>query len=335
MRGKLFSLEDRKHIAENAVKVQVNSTGVEFRIVDMQAAIKYLRTKRYEMGLSPFINISPIHEDQLKDRSYSIAMFNDKEFDVIYGKFLGFSSNGEPRFHRYSISEYMSFDITQNGDAEIWIMLLFFSKLEGSVNEDNPYFRIFDDSQVALDNVKKAELFAKAMGRIKSMGLKDKLYFIRYAYPGKTISSSFNDNILDGLLLEEAMKNPDTFNRLYESKTRSISEVFHSGIHTGVIQNVQEQGFVFEGFNLGISELDAITTLSKDNTILSSVLDRISKHDGVLRGIVSNTQNRKKMEEKETKSKESEKENKNPNENHGNSQSLDDGANDSSEDQFV
>jgi hypothetical protein len=299
MRTILFSLEDRRWVAENAVRELENSNNVKYRVVDLDKLIKKVRKSRFEKGLSPQISIMPIHEDALKERNYSFSMFYDREFGVYYGKFLGFSSNGEPKFKSFTMRNSIDLDITYDGDAELWCLIVFFRKLEGSVNQDDPYFKVYDESSESLKNTVKAQLFATAMGRIKSMSMKEKVYFIRYAYPAKNLSSNYTEDVLDGVLYEMAMNNPSEFNSKFASRSRSIGEVFQSGIQTGVIQNMQDGGYVFEGLNIGLTDMDVMNFLSKDNTVLSSVLDRIAKSDNILQGIVKNSNLVKNIKESE------------------------------------
>lgn len=290
MRGELFTLEDRAWAAENAKKTLENRiTGTKVEIVDLEKVIKYLREKRYRMGLSPNISILPIKEDPMKERSYSFSTFYDKAHGLLYGKFLGFSNNGNPRFKRFTVREVLDIDLTMLDQAEQWLLFCFHPKLEGSVNEDSPYFRVFDKSREAIDSSIKADEFIKASGRIRSMQLKDKLYFIRYAYPTRSVLSSYNEEILNGILFDEAFKDASLFNRKYEAKSRSMFEIFRSGVELGIIKNVPEQGYIFENLNLGVTEIDVITFLSKDNVIITSLLDKISKEDTVFEKVVSNT----------------------------------------------
>lgn len=290
MRGELFTLEDRAWAAENAKKTLENRmTGTTLEIIDLEKVIKYLREKRYNKGLSPNISVLPIKEDPMKERSYSFTTFFDRAHGVLYGKFLGFSNNGNPRFKRYTVREVLDVDMTMLDQAEQWLLFCFHPQLEGSVNEEDPYFRVFDKSREAIESGVKADEFIQASGRIKSMQLKDKLYFIRYAYPSRSVLSSYNEEILNGILFDEAFKNPSLFNRKYEAKSRSMFEIFRTGLELGVIKNVPEQGYIFENLNLGVTEIDVITYLSKDNVIITSILDKISKEDTVFEKVVSNT----------------------------------------------
>lgn len=292
MRGELFTLEDRAWVAENAVKtIENRMNGSSYRIVDMPKLIVYIRQKRFNKSLSPQISVMPISEDKFKTRSYSFNTFKDKLHDITYGKFLGFADNGNPRYKRFFIEESADIDITNNDGAELWALLCFYSKLQGSVNEESPYYKVFDKSKEAIGFNDKAKEFSQASGRILSMSLKDKVYFLRYAYPTRSVLSNYNEEIINGILYEELFRNPQGFNRMYESKTRSVVEVFKTAIELGVIQNVPEKGYLYDNLNIGSTELDAIAFLSKDNMIFTSILDKINREDTVLSSVSNNTSN--------------------------------------------
>lgn len=295
MKGELFTLEDREWAAKNAVKTLENRvSGTSTKIVDIEKVIKYMREKRYSKGLSPQISVLPIRPDSMKEHSYSFTTFYDRANDLIYGKFLGFANNGRPRFKRFNVQEFLDIDLTMMDQAELWVLFCFHPKLEGSVNEENPYFRVFDKSREAIQSNIKADQFMIASGRIRSMQIKDKVYFLRYAYPSRSVLSSYNEEIVNGILYDEAFKNPGIFNRKYESNSRSMFEIFRSALELGVIKNIPEQGYVFENINLGLTEIDVVTNLSKDNVLITSLLDKVSKEDTIFDKVVGNTNNLKR-----------------------------------------
>lgn len=310
MRGELFTLEDREWVAQNAVKtIENRMNGSSYRIVDFPKLIVYIRQKRFNKGLSPQISIMPISEDKFKARSYSFNTFNDKERGVIYGKFLGFADNGNPRYKRFIIGDAVDLDISNQDDAELWALLCFYPKLEGSVNEESPYYKVYDKSKEAISNNVKAEEFMQASGRIKSMSLKDKVYFLRYAYPSRGVLSNYNEEIVNGILFDELFKNPQGFNRKFVSKSRSVNEAFTTAIELGVIMNIPEKGYLYDNLNIGSTEMDAIAFLSKDNVIFGSILDKIGREDTILSNVSNNTSN---LNKENASVKQSEKKDKKP-----------------------
>ena len=289
-----ISLEEREWIAANAFK-EVGNESRKFKVVDLEKLKKHFKEERYKTGLAPTISILPIHEDMKKDRNYTFSVFNDRQFGILHGIYIGLDKNGEPKFKRMDIKGSTDFDFTRPDDLEFWLIARWHPQLKGSPNESAPYYKVFDATEDILKSTDKMDSILTAAARIKSMKLKQKIYFLRYLQI--VVQNTYTESIIDGLLFQFAQNSPSTFNERYSSSQRSIYEIFYTAITLGIIQHVPDQGYRFENFKLGAVEFDVIAALNKDKVVLASVLDKVAKMDLAVSDIENRTKRLQEVQE--------------------------------------
>ena len=282
----LVSLEERRYLAKNCVKEMGKE--VKIKVLDMPAAVEYMRDLRKRKGLSPFVIVKPVYENKHKEMRLSGTYQRDPETGVYYGIPVREDQFGNVIWRKVRVVESETFHIMSSlNDAMIWTVLRFHPKLGGSPWAIvNPIFRIFDPAENARKDVAKAKAMGQAFNVIKLLAEKplDMLNFARYM--GEEITDYTSIGIIDGTLHSLAMNDPYSMIRKYNEPGRAYGQIFLAAYQTGLIGEIPGQGFYYKNTPLGMDMPDVINFLKKDKVIISTLIEDIQMQDPAAKSII-------------------------------------------------
>jgi len=298
MKKVLVTEAERRKIAAEATIVM--GSKVTQKLMDINKVVQWIREERKNKNLSPYVEIQPISEDQLKNRSKTATFQKDPLTGVLYGIALSSDDFGNIKWQKVQIGDMLSLNLDNDNDAKIWSILRFNPDILGSpFQRESPYFKVFDPVDDALAEQAEITAMQKAFERVAVL-IKDPKRMVQFArYMGEEIMDNTNYDIVYGSLLKKARHNSALFNQRWESRARSYAEHFYSGIALGVITESSDAGFMFGNLPLGITKIDAIKFLSKDRTVMDSLSDELDRKDTAVSGVASTITSAKKKEETE------------------------------------
>jgi hypothetical protein len=283
-----YGPEEAKEIAETCFKTP-GKGAFEFRYVDIPKAAVIMRSYREKKGLGMKVEIAIKREVKLRKQAGIVKNYKNNVCPftrLIYGKFKGINPTTQlAQWDNIELSEFQSFDLSNDADAANWMVLRLSSAIEGSVNADkSPEFALwqFNDLRAAnVDNIGKVRNIVKISEIVSSVSGYDlanlgRLFGFTIS-PGEEHSLKIVD--LEGFLLRIAYENPDMWLSKFRDGNRSYHELLFAGQATGAIQFNHTEGWSAMGNQIGQTEDDAIAYLKIDKNLYSLIKANISQND--------------------------------------------------------
>jgi hypothetical protein len=301
MKKVLVTEAERRKIAAEATIMM--GSKVTQKVIDINTVVKWIREERKNKNLSPYVEIQPISEDQLKNRSKTATFQKDPLTGVLYGIAISSDDFGNIRWQKIQVGDMLSLNLDNDNDAKIWSVLRFDPDIQGSpFQKENPYFKVYDPVDDALAEQAEIAAMQKAFERV-AMLIKDPKRMVQFArYMGEELMDNTNYDIVYGALLKKARHQSALFNQRWESRARSYAEHFYSALALGIITESADGGFMFGNLPLGLSKADAIKFLSKDRVVMDSLSDELDRRDNAVQGVAStivSSQEQKKVNKTE------------------------------------
>jgi len=300
--GKLLVTEaERRTIAREAVVMM--GTKVQHKVIDLQKVVGWIRQERQNKNLSPYIDIQPISTDQFKTPYKQATFQKDPLTGVLYGIALSADEFGNIRWQKIQINEYLSLNLDNENDARVWAVIRFNPNILGSPFQiENPYFKVYDPVDEALAEEAEYESMQKAFERVTNL-LKSPKQMVQFArFMGVEVMDNTTYEIVRGELRKIAKNQSGEFNKRWELRARSFAENFYSALALGIISEDANSGFFFEGIRLGPSQQDAIKMLSRDSSVMGSIVSQLDEKDKAVKSVSASIP----KDEKKTKKKEPE-----------------------------
>lgn len=288
MKKVLVSIEERNWI-KNEASIEMGKV-VKQRVIDLDKVIARLREERKRYNLSPYVDIIPLSGDQFKVPNKMPTYQKDPVTGVLYGIPVGEDEFGNIRWQRLQLTDTLSLNLDNEMDARIWAVLRFNPDIQGSpFQKQYPYYKVFDPVDEAKATINEAKEMELAFDRVRALREhpKDMVFFVRYL--GEDLRENANKEIIEGILLKYAKNYPNEFNKKFNAKDRGYAERFFTAKAIGVVENHPERGFLFRNVPIGITEEEAIRTLSTDSAIMSAVNSLIIENDKVIQTVTRET----------------------------------------------
>jgi hypothetical protein len=283
-----YGPEEAREISETCFKTP-GKGAFDFRYVDIPKAAIVMRSYREKMGLGMRVEIILKKEVRLRKQSGVVKNYKNNVCPftrLIFGKFKGIDPATQlAKWDNIEMSEFQSFDLSNDADAANWMVLRLSSAIDGSVNSDkSPEFALwqFNDLRAAnVDNIGKARNISKILEIVSLASGYDLANLGRLfgfvVSPGQESAIKIVD--LEGYLLKIAYEDPNQWLETYKNGNRSYRELLFAGQATGAIQFSYTEGWSAMGNNIGQTEDDAISYLKIDKNLYSLIKANISQND--------------------------------------------------------
>ena len=267
----LVDITERKWIEENASKLVGKDNGLKIKVLDMPKITARIK-KEFKGMKAPYITIRPISEDMHKSRSNTSAWQKDPVTGVYYGILTNLDDFGNPRWQKINIGDSLTLDMSVDSDVQRWAVLRFHPQVKGSpFSRETPYYKIDNPIENAKNQLKKSNDIKMALEKASKLEHKPKeaVAFLRFL--GIDLMENSNIEIINGLLVNEAIKNPDGFLTKWDSKARSLGELFFSAKAVGVVSYNHGSGYTFGDIVLGSNEKESILRMAKDSGLATAI----------------------------------------------------------------
>jgi len=286
MKKVLVTEAERRKISDEAVVLM--GSKVTSKVMDIDKVVKWIRTKRKNANLSPYVEIQPISEDQHKNPHKQATFQKDPLTGVLYGIAISSDDFGNIKWQKIQLNDMLSLNLDNDNDAKIWAVIRFNPDIQGSpFQRESPYFKIYDPVDEAIAEQNEIDEMQKAFERVSQI-IKDPKQMVQFArYLGEELHDNTNYNIVKGALLKKARHHSALFNKRWESRARSFAEHFYSAVALGIITEDANQGYQYESISLGVSKQDAIKFLAKDKSVLASISEALDENDNAVKNVAS------------------------------------------------
>jgi len=274
METPIISLKDRMEMPFT----MVGGENYKIKVVDLTKAVEALLKQRTEVACT--VEIRPIKVDRYKETRITISYSKDQSTGIFYGIPIGVHVDGNVKWRKITLTDRNVFDLRNPEEAKMWFCARISPWVIGSPFSNSgidPVFEIFDPEQEAAKVINHSMHITKALNRAKTMKKSSILNFARYL--GVMLPTEYSDRLIRAEIIKLATINPVEFNNKFDDTNRKLAEVLYSGIAVGVIQQEAENGYVYKGVHLGLSEPEALKTLLKESMTLSSVISSIKEID--------------------------------------------------------
>ena len=293
MTKELVTMAERKWIAENAV-IEMGSA-IKFKVMDLNKVVKKIQQDRAEANVSPYVEIQPVSADAHKMPNRLATFQKDPDTGVLYGIAIDQDEFGNIRWQKIQLHDHLSLNLDRPEEAKVWAVLRFHPDIQGSPwQNDAPYYKIFDPTEVAKSEMSEIAAMKKAFGRVDKIKdrPRDMVLFARYL--GEDLRENSNLDIVQGALLRFAKNRPFLFNQKWDSNERSFAERFHTGLALGIITQDVDRGYIYRQFQLGVTEEESIRFLKRDSNITGSLAHEIQEKDTLVKHVEKEYENSKK-----------------------------------------
>lgn len=282
-----YGPEEAKEINETCFKTP-GKGAYEFRYVDVPKAAKIMRAYREKMGLGMKVEIVLKREMKMRKQSSFVKNYRNNVCPfthLIYGKFKGINPVSlVAQWDNVELTEFQSYDLTNDADAADWMILRLSSAIDGSVSADRssefPQWQFNDLRATNVDNISKIRDIVKIDSLVKVMSGYDLLNLARLfnfvTTPGDTTLTPID---IEGFLLRIAYEDPTAWLLKYKDGNRSFHELLCAGQVVGSIKYNYVEGWSAMGNQLGQTEADAIAFLKMDKNLYSLIKTSITQND--------------------------------------------------------
>lgn len=201
----------------------------------------------------------------------SYAKFTDPKTGIIWGKPTGVHSIGKYiQYMRMRLGNNTFFDRTQPDQAEACAIVLKAIALGKFVDtKGRPRFKVRDKEQQAQADIDLRSWKRKALDIVDAIPYGEELKDIaRFMAVNPDI---FSPLVLANEVCNAVEKKPKEFLEIYNSPTKAYLNILKNAQAMGVIEFNPMEGFKYGGMNLGKTQELAITHLSKNPDLASSI----------------------------------------------------------------
>jgi hypothetical protein len=290
-------LQERKDIAANEC-IEMGDK-IKFKVMDVEKVGNRLRNERLEQGLSLIVEVKPIRIVKHKELSDSISYEKDPITGVLYGIPDSLYPDGNIKWQRIPMGEYMILNLERIQDLKWWTVIRMSAKVQGTPFAYEPKWYFFDPDIEAEKQISKQGLIRKAFNIVDAINDKDLAAVTRYLTI--TMPHAPTARILRSVISQKALDDSEWFLGQMENKKKSVISLFRNAEQLGVIIFLSEKGYHVKRnsgtFYLGISDIEAIQYLESNPDVAQTIRAEIKLRDDITKSIL------KKVEEKEEEDK--------------------------------
>lgn len=211
--------------------------------------------------------------DKKRFISLTFRRYRDPKTDIVYGIPTGRTDkDGTPEFQKIQILNARILDRSIPKDRMMYKILKNFYRVEGTLfPQGEPSIRIKDMESESKEIIEKGLRVKDAMDIVYGLHEDKVADFCRL------IGENPKGNSVDtnrGLLVRFTMDKPVEFLEIYKDENRTVKQIIHRGIETGIITHNINDGYMYKnGVSLGHSIEGIVEYLVKD----TRMMDRIDK----------------------------------------------------------
>ena len=268
--------DDRKNVP---FKVLPGPRGL--MVADLDEIAKKVVKERKEKKMSMLISLQPIDEHRFIDPNWFLSFCKDPLTSIYYGNIDKMYDDGNPKWRRIFIHEYLNINLERPEEAKVFAILRMHPSVKGSPLQmeynDSPILKIFDPEEEASKKISKSKNRVKALTR--AVNVRGETMIRAARMYGIRIIDTMSPKEISGAIASLADTDPDMFNQKWDDTDRVMKEDFATAIDCNIIKVIQGKGYFFGDILLGSNESSAIAYLKKETDITLSIGRDIATKD--------------------------------------------------------
>ncbi len=245
------------------------------KIIDMNKAVENLQRYRLENNMSMVIEVKAIRIDKHKELQRQITFTKDPVTGILYGIPIGMHVDGNIKWRKITLLERNTFDLNNMYEAQAWLVVRMHHTLDGSPFAiDDPLFEVYDQDVEADRESERAGLVGRALQMVENLSKEEVTPLARYM--GIEVVEGMTPKVLRGQLYKRAMHSPQEFINMFKDPNRPIMEAVRMAMAFKIIKE-DEMGLVFNGQNLGMTDVEVVANLKDNNVALTALTRRIKE----------------------------------------------------------
>ena len=265
---------------EERINVPFKTVGEKFQIkmADLDALSVTIREQRKKDGLGNIIMILPSRVNKFTENNYLPTYVRDPVNSVFYGIIVGWHPDGNPKWLKIPMKEFLELDISRDHDCQMWAVLRMHPELDISpLHVSEPKFIVHDPEVEAAKQISKATLISNVLAKARTMKAEDIRYFARWC--DIPLNGSESLTVIRAKLTEVAIEKPDFFQEKLNDKDRNVGQIYKSAKMVGIVKHDMEKGYFYKDIYLGLTDYEAIEFLNRENNVVSSMKEQVMKLD--------------------------------------------------------
>lgn len=243
---------------------------IKVKIADLDAIIIQIREQRKADGLSNVITILPSRERKYVEPNYMPTYVRDPINSVFYGIVIGWHPDGNPKWSKIPLREFLELDLSRDHDCKIWAVLRMHPEVNISpLRVEDPKYIVMDPEVEASKDLSRATLIGNVLAKCKTMKKEDIKYFARWL--DIPLNGTESSSVIRAKLTKVALNNPEFFQEKLNDQNRNVGEIFKSAKMVGVIKHDAEKGYKYNDIWLGLTDFECLEFLGRENTVVTSM----------------------------------------------------------------
>lgn len=213
------------------------------------------------------VEIVPINKKKFE--FFSFRSYQGKD-GLTYGVPTRKNIDGTYEFKRITITGHQTYNMSNKHEAMEALVIMNNSRCKKSPNSNGkPLFEVLDRDAQANNTIQRLAHSRDAIDIALKMNDEDMVDFSRVI--GITPESN-SMSIVRQLVCEKASKSPDYFMEMYTHANRGVLQVLHRAKACNIVKYTPEGGYTYkDGYPLGVTEQDVISTLLSNKRVLNSM----------------------------------------------------------------
>lgn len=226
------------------------------------------------------IQIEAIKRTKGKEPNIRVSNVYDASLDLWYGIPTGIDPVSKRlQWRSFFIGDFRQYNLSNEADRQEWSVVSRCTYMEGSTvfPTSRKLYRKYDVEAEAEREIAAISSIETAVGIIKGMRLTEEIAAAR-AF-GKA-PEGMSQTKIKAELYRQAKNNPFSIIEYWNSKNRSVIDVYNGAKSTGLITYNMNKGYMYKnGTPLGSTELLAMEFLTKDPEFLMAVAQEVKLRD--------------------------------------------------------
>lgn len=206
------------------------------------------------------------------DYNVKIGTIVDKKTGIIWGIPVGINkTSGDIMFQKITLKTQTYFDRSIEGQAKQCAIVLNSKIVEGSPNlpaNSRPTFKVRNKEEQAKKNLDKKAL------AVQAYEIASKLYGEELRDIARNLGimpDAYSETVLSSEVVERAFANPDVFMSVWKDPNREFVTILKKACECNIIENNLQIGYLYNGFNLGKTEGQAVHCLKEKPDLAASI----------------------------------------------------------------
>ena len=266
----------------NKYSKSIEGANIPTDIIDVDKLAKVMQDERRANNAAMIIEISPIIKKVNRDTNLGITSVKDPYNNIVYGIYAGLDQFKNIIWARISLENGITLNLDNINDAKRWVVIRMHPKIKGSpfcLDADEALYEVNDPTIEAEKTYQKVGKIEKLFTMLRKMNGVDIIDAMRYL--GETVNDQTTYKVAKARISEMILSNTDYVYQKMTSKQKGIEAKILAAVEYGIVQELPQEGYIYNEVPLGISMNDVINYFETNKTVRNSILAEVGQKDVV------------------------------------------------------